>query len=115
MNSEVVAALRTVEARPLHGRRVFLNEDEVPLVGYKHWFGPALKTVKLCDTGVTWYTFAPFVRLAADDGGREPADGSGSVGTFDGANDDAILALGSGVQAGCSRETSCAQLRLWRH
>jgi Phage integrase family len=27
-----------------------------PLVGYKHWFGPALNATKLCDTGVTWYT-----------------------------------------------------------
>jgi site-specific recombinase XerD len=56
MNSEVVSALRAVEARPLPGKRVFLNEDGRPLVGYKHWFGPALKAAKLCDTGVTWYT-----------------------------------------------------------
>ncbi|MGC1648375.1 MAG: site-specific integrase [Candidatus Sulfotelmatobacter sp.] len=56
MNSEVVSALRTVEARPVRGRRVFLSEDGSPLVGYKHWFGPALETAKLCDTGVTWYT-----------------------------------------------------------
>ena len=56
MNSEVVSALRTVHARPLRGQKVFLNEDGDPLVGYKHWFGPALKSAKLCDTGVTWYT-----------------------------------------------------------
>jgi integrase len=56
MNSEVVSALRTVAARPLRGQKVFLNEDGDPLVGYKHWFGPALKAAKLCDTGVTWYT-----------------------------------------------------------
>jgi integrase len=56
MNSEVVSALRTVETRPVRGQRVFLSEDGQPLVGYKHWFGPALKAAKLCDTGVTWYT-----------------------------------------------------------
>lgn len=56
MNSEVVSALRTIEARPMRGQSVFLSEDGQPLVGYKHWFGPALKAAKLCDTGVTWYT-----------------------------------------------------------
>jgi site-specific recombinase XerD len=56
MNSEVVSALRIIEARPARGKRVFLNEDGKPLKGYKHWFVPALKAAKLCDTGVTWYT-----------------------------------------------------------
>lgn len=61
MNSEVVAALRTIEARPVRRQRIFLNDNKKPkpLVGNKHWFLPALETAEaaeLCDTGITWYT-----------------------------------------------------------
>jgi integrase len=54
MNSEVVSALRKVEERPVRGQRIFLSENGQALVGYKHWFLPALKAAKI--DGVTWYT-----------------------------------------------------------
>ena len=62
-------AFRLLYNRPLKAERVFLSEDGQSLVGYKHWFKPAVEKAGV--KNFTWYclrhTFASRLAMAGVD------------------------------------------------
>lgn len=69
LNTSALAAFRLLYNRPLRAERVFLSEDGQSLVGYKHWFKPAVAKAGL--KKFTWYclrhTFASRLTMAGVD------------------------------------------------
>jgi integrase len=69
LNTTALAAFRLLYNRPLRQERVFLTRDGSTLVGYKHWFVPAIEKAGL--KNFTWYclrhTFASRLTMAGVD------------------------------------------------
>jgi len=70
LNAVAVAAFKVLRQRSLTGEgRVFVNIQGQPLLGYKHWFDPAVEEAGLRD--FTWYclrhTFASRLAMAGVD------------------------------------------------
>ena len=69
LNTTALAAFRLLYNRPLRAERVFLSEDGQSLVGYKHWFTPAVEKAGV--KNFTWYclrhTFASRLAMAGVD------------------------------------------------
>jgi integrase len=70
LNAVAVTAFKVLQKRSLNGQgRVFVNIQGQPLLGYKHWFNPAVEEAGLRD--FAWYclrhTFASRLAMAGVD------------------------------------------------